>query len=208
MKKLEKILGVAFLIALILKLTLLPGGGILATFSLLILANLYFLFGFALFNQIALKDIFKGASYNGIPALRIIGAIGTGSALSVLCVGILFRLQHWPGASINIITGVIVSLIILIIVLIKYFKAKEQFYFRILKRLIILGGLGFILLNLSDSTIIKFQFRNHPDYIKAYELYIKNPQDETLRNNLDLEYYKATMSEKDYEIYLKSLNNQ
>ena len=208
MNRLEKILGLIVLIALILKLTLILGGGILIVLSLSILAIIYYPFGFALFNQIGFKQIFKKDSYKALSALRIIGAIGVGTALSIICVGLLFKLQHWPGSKINLLAGLITSLIILIIALIKYFKTKGDFYSRIIKRLIIIGGFGLIMLLISDLTIIKIQFRNHPDYIKAYELYMTNPQDESLIKNLDIEYHRATMSKEDFEMYLKYIEKK
>lgn len=208
MNKLEKILGLSFLIALILKWTLLPGGGILATFTLMILANLYFLFGFALFNQIELKSIVKSESYIGISALRLFGSFATGLALSTLCVGVLFKLQHWPGAKTNIILGLITSLIILIVALVKYYVSKEEIYTRIMKRLIILGGVGIFFLTVSDYSIIKIQFRNHPKYIKAYELYLTNPKDDSLRNNMYNEYQRTRLSNEEFEEYMKYNANQ
>ena len=87
-------------------------------------------------------------------------------------------------------------------------KIPINFYTGIIKRLIIIGGFGLIMILLSDLTIIKFQFRNHPDYIKAYELYMTNPQDESLIKNLDLEYHRATMSKEDFEMYLKYIEKQ
>jgi hypothetical protein len=203
MNKLEKILGLIVLVALIFKLTLITGGGILIVLSLSVLAIIYYPFGFALFNKIGFQQIFKRDSYKGLSALRIIGAIGVGTALSIICIGILFKLQHWPGSKINLLAGLITSLILLIIILIKYSKNKDDFYTMILKRLIIIGGFGLIMILTSDLTIIKIQFRNHPDYIKAFELYQINPNNESYQKNLEIEYHRATMSPKDFEFYME-----
>jgi len=203
MIKLEKILGVIALIGLILKLTLVTGGGTLLSLSLLTLACLYYPLGFALFNQIGFKKIFKKDSYKGLSALRIIGAIVAGMAISPICVGILFKIQNWTGADINLMAGLISTLIVMVVALFKYFKAKGEFYIGILKRIAIIGSLGLIFVCLSNLTIAKVRFRNHPDYIKAYEMYLDNPQDEQLRQKLHLEYLRATMSKEEVEIYLK-----
>ncbi len=152
MNKLEKIVGVIVLIALILKLTMIPGGGILIVLSLSILSIIYFPFGFALFNQIEIKRILKRDSYKGLSALRIVGAIGVGMALSLICIGILFKLQHWPGSTSNLLTGLFTSLIVLIIALIRYFKTKSDFYIRIIKRLLIIGGLALLIILVSNLT--------------------------------------------------------
>lgn len=203
MIKLEKILGIIAGIGLILKFTLIFGGGTLLTLSLSALACLYYPFGFALFNQIGFKEIFIKDSYKGLSALRVIGAIGAGTGLAAICIGILFKLQNWTGANTNLISGLVPTLIVLVIALVKYIKTKGVFYIRILKRIAIIGTLGLILFCLSNLTITKIRYRNHPEYIKAYELYLENPQNEEIRQKLHLEYCKATMSKEEYEIFLK-----
>ncbi|MDP4227049.1 MAG: hypothetical protein Q8910_11775 [Bacteroidota bacterium] len=203
MIKLEKILGIIVVIGLILKFSMISGGGILLTLSLMTLACLYYPLGFALLNQIGFKQIFKKEAYKGLSALRIIGAIGAGMAFSAICVGILFKLQYWTGANIYLIAGLVPSLIVLVIALIKYFKAKGEFYIGILKRIAIIGTFGLLFICISDLTIVKIQFRDHPDYIKAYEMYLDNPQDKELRQKLHVEHLKATMSKEEVEMYLK-----
>lgn len=204
MNKLEKIAAVVVLVALVLKLTLIPGGGILMVLSLSVLGFIYYPMGFALFNQIGFRQILKKDSYKGLSALRIMGAIGVGAALSVVCVGILFKLQHWTGSGFNLMVGLIVSSILLVVALIKYLATKAEFYRRIITRLVIIGGFGLMLILVPNLTIIKIQFRNHPGYIKAYELYLENPRDEALMKNLDIEYHRATMSKEEFEMYLKA----
>lgn len=208
MKKLETILGLSVLIAIVLKINLLPFGSILLMLSILILAIIYYPLGFALFNEIRLTQIFKKTSYKGLTALRIIGSILAGSSFSLICAGVLFKLNFWSGAQNILFLGLISTLIILILVLIKYFKTKSNFYKQLLIRILIIGGIGLITNLVSDLTIIKIQYRNHPDYIKAYELYKSNPQDELLNKNLKLEYFKATMSKEEYEVFLKNNENQ
>ena len=203
MIKLEKILGIIFLVGLIFKLTFITGASLLLTVSLLALACLYYPLGFAFFNQIGFRKILKKDSYKGLSKLRIIGAIVAGMSLSPICVGILYKIQNWTGANINLEIGLISTLIVLAIALFKYFKSKGEFYIRIFKRIAIIGSFGLIFLCLSNLTIAKIRFRNHPDYIKAYEMYLDNPQDEELRQKLHVEYLKATMSEEEVKMYLK-----
>jgi hypothetical protein len=206
MIKFEKILGIIALIGLILKITLISGGSILLTFSLMTLACLYYPFGFALFNKIGLRKIFIKESYRGLSVLKVIGSIAAGTGLSVICIGILFKLQYWKGADTNLISGLGTTLIILVVTLNKYLKTKGECYIRILKRIVIIGIVGLILICLPDLTIVKFQFRNHPEYIKAYELYKDNPNNEELRRDLHLEYIKATMSKEEYDYYNRHID--
>ncbi len=206
MQKLEKILGLIIIVCLILKLLLIPYSGILLTVTLMTLAIIYYPLGFAFFNEIRLRKILKKESYRGINALRIIGAIGVGIGLSILCIGILFKLQRWAYSDTNLKFGLFVTFIALIIVLIRISKVKDNFYKKILKRIIIVGGLGLFLLFVPELSIIKIQFRNHPNYIKAYEAYLKNPDNEEIRDKMYNELNKATMSEKEFEEYMKHRN--
>lgn len=147
MKKAEIILIIVAMLGVILSFIPVPGGNILTILSITFLACLYFYFGFALFNGIRLRDIFKKSSYQGISALRIIGAIVTGIAISMAIVGMEFRIMRWPGASIMLMVGGLGLCLLLITALIKYFSAKAPFYLNILKRAVpytILAILAFI----------------------------------------------------------------
>ncbi|NOX46290.1 MAG: hypothetical protein GXO89_04855 [Chlorobi bacterium] len=155
------------------------------------------------FSKVELRDIFKKDSYKGVSGLRVFGAIGVGMGLSAICLGILFKLEHWPGSNFNLMIGLVTTLIVSIIALIKFFKSKDNYYKQILKRTAIIGGLGLLLTAVPDLTLQKIQYRNHPEYIKAYEEYLSNQENKELKQKLELEYKKATMTEKEFEIYQK-----
>lgn len=203
MKKTEKILGLIFFLALILRLLNVPGNSFLATISALLLAYVYCFLSFVLFNDIPLKRIFKKESYKGLTAWRIIGTIWFGFALSALVVGILFKLLHLPEAEINIIFGLIASAIVFLIAGIRFFQTKKDFYKRIVLRFLLVGGLGLLILNTNEMTVIKIQYRNYPGYIEAYENYLKDPDNKELWFKLETERYKYVYGEKDYEYLLK-----
>lgn len=137
MKKSEKIFGILFAIALIFKLALFPGGGIISVISLTALSCVYFYFGFAFFNNIKLKNVFKRKSYEGISALRMIGSIGTGMVLSTVCLGILFKLSHYPGGGFMLNTGLSTTFIISTTLLIKYLRSERNLF------IMIGAGIGF-----------------------------------------------------------------
>ncbi|HON20965.1 MAG TPA: hypothetical protein PLW70_06510 [Bacteroidales bacterium] len=208
MIKLEKFLGIAAVIGLILKLIRIPGSMILLILILGALAFLYYPFGFALFNRIGFRQIFKKKSYEGLSALRIIGSIGAGMAFSAICMGILFKIQRWAGVNLMLIDGLVPTFIILIIALIKYFKTKGKFYIEILKRTAIIGALGLLFFYTSTLTIVKIRFRNHPDYIKAYEMYLNNPEDEELLQKLNREYLKTKEDKEEVEMYPEKKENK
>jgi hypothetical protein len=136
MKKLEKILVITASIALILKSLSILGMSLFLVIALMGLSTLYLYFGFAIFNQIEFKRVFKKDSYQNIATFRIIGAIGVGCSLSIICIGILFKIQHWFGSALYLYVGLSFAFVLLIIALIRFNKSKDDFYKSILIRLI------------------------------------------------------------------------
>ena len=143
MRKLELITGIILIIALTMHFFLIPWISILFLFSSMILICLYYPLGFAFFNRIPIKHIFKKDSYRDISALRIIGSIGAGLGLSATCAGVLFKLLHYPGAELILLVGIVVNSITLLLAMIRYSKSKDTFYTKIFKRIIVVGGFGF-----------------------------------------------------------------
>ncbi|WP_320018999.1 hypothetical protein [Labilibaculum manganireducens] len=205
MRKLEKIVGLLAIVSVILKFLLIPYSGISLSLSILTLAVLYYPLGFAFFNRIQLRQILKKESYNGKSTLKIIGAVGVGLALSILCIGILFKLQHYPFSLTILKAGMFLASIASLIVIVQLLKTKNSFYKKILNRVSIIGGISLLLLFVSDLNIVKIQYRNHPEYIKAYEAYLKNPDNEEIQKKLGIESHKATMSEQEFDEYRKSI---
>ena len=105
MKKLEKILVFIILLAMVMNLYLMPGGSSIAEISKVLLSLIYFPFGFAFLNQIPLRKMFRMDAYKELATLRLICTIGVGISLSAICIGILFKLNSWPGSNLDLIVG-------------------------------------------------------------------------------------------------------
>ncbi len=88
MKLTEKIFATLSLIGLTLNLLNIPGGTLLMIFSISMLSIIYMYFGFAFFNGIRLRHIFKKEAYKGVGVWRILGSIGTGITLSILLINV------------------------------------------------------------------------------------------------------------------------
>lgn len=208
MKLTEKILAVLITISLFLKLFLIPGGGVLLILAGETLIIMYFAFGFAFFNDVRLRHIFKKNAFAGTNKIRIIGGVGTGICLSNLLTGILFKLQYWPGANSMLLIALMPSFILMIIVLVKLLTKADRYYQKVQWRMVIIGTFSLILFFLPTIELVKLQYRNSPSYIKAFEennLYPTNVSE----RKLDLEYHRACMNEEDfkqYEEYLKQQN--
>jgi len=190
MKKAELVILTLSLIALGLNLLLVPGSGVVAVVGISVLSVIYFYLGFAFFNNIRLRSIFKKESYKGVGTLRIVGALGAGFAISTTAIGILFKFQSWPGVEFTLGAGLAGLFIVTVIGLIKFAKNKSAFYTKIFKRVAIFGVLGILLLAIPAASWVELKYRNHPDYVEAYKKSLADPDNEELRNNLEAERQK------------------
>ena len=166
MKKVEKILAALALIGLVMKFLLIPGHGLLLVFPLCFLSIIYFFLGFALFNDIPLRKMFKKESYQAISSAKLIGTIGLGFSFSELTFGMLFKIQNYPGSTTQLIGGLFFTIIILIIALVQYGKNKAAFYKSIFFRISIIGSLGLITLLTPKDWLMKVTHRDDPEYIE------------------------------------------
>jgi uncharacterized membrane protein len=128
MKKLEMILILGAIIGLLLMLFNTPLDSLIASVFFITLSCLYYILGFALFNNIPARKIFKADSYKGIGTWRILIAIGTGIALSILTIGFMFTILNYPVAKTLLVVGIVLGAIIIILALIKNAQEKNQFY--------------------------------------------------------------------------------
>ena len=115
MKLIEIISSVLFLVGIILKFTELPGSYILIMFSLSLLALYYFLFGFAIFNDIKIKNIFRTSRYRTNTFLQFIFSIFLGLSLSVILYGIMYKILRWSIQIDLLLIGLIITLTITVL---------------------------------------------------------------------------------------------
>ena len=203
MKLTEKILIALAVIIAVLKFFFIPGSGVFMVLIFCLLSSLYFYCGFALFNNIRLRLIFKKDAYADVSTGRIIGGIALGLSLSFAVIGFLFKAQHWPGANSHLIISIFSGVVILIISFIKYFKSKANYYKNAIIKISISTSLSILMLLIPNLTFVKIKFRNHPKYIEVYERYEKDPSNIDLANELWLEYNRATLNEEEFKYYLE-----
>jgi hypothetical protein len=190
MKKTELILGILSLISVGLNLFLVFGGQVLSMLTLSILSVIYFVFGFALFNDIRFRDIFNAKSFQGISTTRIIGSIAAGISLSITLVGILFKIQSLPGATFELMSGLFFLIIVSIIGAAQFLRTKSKFYIGIFKRALLIGGFGLTLILLPKGAFIDFKYRNHPSYAQALKNVVSNPLNPEFQAKLQEERQK------------------
>ena len=141
MKKLELILNIVGIISSLTVSLNVSGTAEICILSLLALSMLYYLFSFALLSNIPFRKLFKKASYKGISALRIIGSILFGFAISPAVIGVLFATMGYKGAYEMLLIGGISMGIAVLPVLYKYIQQRGIFYQGVIIRSIIWGGL-------------------------------------------------------------------
>lgn len=100
----------------------------------------YYIFGFAVFNNIPLSKLTKKESYQLIEIKRIVLSIISGWAFSTIIVGIIFKLFDWGFGDTIIIIGLIVNLASLTYSIFKYISNKSPFYLGLIIRGMIYGG--------------------------------------------------------------------
>jgi hypothetical protein len=203
MKLTEKILIALAVIIAVLKFIFIPGSGVFIVLVFCLLSSLYFYFGFALFNNIKLRHIFKKDSYADVSTGRIIGGIALGLSLSFAVIGFLFKAQHWPGTSFHLIISIFSGVVILIISLFKFFNTKAIYYKNAIIRIGIATSISILMLAIPNLTFVKIRFRDHPKYIEVYERYLKDPSNIDLANELWLEYERATLNEGEFKHFLE-----
>jgi hypothetical protein len=111
--KTEKVFVCITILGLILKYLHIPGGGPILVLSLLSLALIYFPFGFYFLSDKSIK------TNTGI-------SVVFGWLLSVVFIGILFRVMHWPGAAPMAIVGTITAIPLAIFSYIKHQKSNQE----------------------------------------------------------------------------------
>lgn len=191
MKKAEIYLALLALLALIFKLTLIPGAGIVTMLSLSILGMMYYFLGFALFNGIKLRAILKSSSYTNITAAKIIGAVLTGWVLSMALIGIMFRLQLYPGGHNLLFLGLIGMMAIIVVSIIaRLIAGQSRIFPRILKRIAVVAAVSALLYITPTDTLLDLQHRNNPEYRDALKNAMANPDNEQYQEKLEEEREK------------------
>jgi len=184
MKKTELILGIISIFGLVLRLLQVPGSGILIMFTVTTLSIFYYIFGFAIFNNIGFRGIFNKESYKKTNKKKIIGTIGLGWSISIIIIGGLFKIQLYQGASIQLLFGLILIIILFLIALTRYLKNRSVYYQRVFKRIIIFGSLGLVLYLTPYATLVDIYFKDKPAYAELYKKVLENPKDIEIREQL------------------------
>jgi len=109
MRKIEIILGIAAIIAIFLKQSGITTNNSVILVPIGLLAYLYLFFGFALFNDIRFRTIFKKQAYKNSNVGKTILGIALGASLFILLTGILFKQFAWKNADPQLTIGLLLT---------------------------------------------------------------------------------------------------
>jgi glucan phosphoethanolaminetransferase (alkaline phosphatase superfamily) len=188
MKLIERACLTLSLLGILLKLLLIRSGNPVLIISASLLSFVYFYFGFALLNGIGFRAMFKKASYANISTGRILGAIGVGFFLSIILIGLLFKLMIWNGAQEMITigaTGLFMVLLAACVVMVIKRKSLDSFY----KGIFVRGGVALLLAVIVFLTpgrsLIRIYHRDNPAFAELMIKALENPQDEELQKQYE-----------------------
>lgn len=191
MRILEKILLCFLFLGVFFKVMHYPGASVLLVLSLGSLSMLYFGFSFLLLNKIRTRNAFKVASYNNVSGLRLLGSVFLGLLFSQALIGLLFRIQLYPGASVMLLTACFGLGIAIVILTIFAIIGRSGFTRDNVIRLVVITFFAFFFNQVSEIQVVKFYYQeNAPDYVKAYENHLLNPEDKESERQLELERRK------------------
>ncbi|WP_226294376.1 GldL-related protein [Aquimarina algicola] len=163
-----------------------PFGSIILILSLLSLSSIYFFLGFWLFHHHRFGLIFnKKSSF-----AKVIGRIATGIGISIVILGIMFKLFRWPFANQNLMIGLCFCTLIMILSLIMFIAKKDIFYKTIAIRTVFYVLIGLLLLLLPSYTFIKIKYRDYPKYIEVVKKLEADPNNILLQQEEEKEYNK------------------
>jgi hypothetical protein len=169
-------LSITIFLGLLIKYLHWPGGGVVIVFAFSLLAMLYFPGGFYFFSDKKIK--------NSNLALSII----SGMFLSITLVGILFKIQYWPGANVNLKVGCITAPILLAVIIFMKSKAAENlntYYKNMMTRTGVLSILGLLFFFTSTETLVHIQYGEDPEVARLKTLIYTTENREQYKQELD-----------------------
>lgn len=192
----ERILLAVFISSFLMSLHLVVGTDILLVLSGTALSLFYFLLSLALFTKVPIRQIFKNGSLEAFSKSYVLMSILLGLGLSEACLGILFRALYLPGGDFLLLIASVVLSIAFVYGLMHYQKHKKLHYKHFMQR-----AFGFLLVSIClylipNRAIVHYKYSEYPEYLKAREAAMAQPENEALWEKLDKEAEKINKPKK------------
>ena len=189
MRKLEIAFFISSVAALVAKFVHVPGSGIWFTLSMLALASLYFGGSIAIMPNISLAraaEILQDPRRNKPLLLAAIA----GFSLAAVSIGVLFSFQVWPGAKINLIIGLLVSIAMAAIVRFQHRRIPDTIYVSAFKRLVVGVLISVSMLYIPLKFWLNIQYPHNPEYVEALLQANEQPYNKELWEKVHTEQQK------------------
>jgi hypothetical protein len=115
-------------------------------------------------------------------------SIVSGAALSIIPMGILFKMMHWPGANFMLLIGLTISPFVFAVIYIYKSKADESlqvYYKNMLLRSGVLGVLAAAFFFTSTPMLLRVQYRGDPEMARLKILHYTHPDNDDYRKQHD-----------------------
>ena len=187
-KKLEIIGIIMSLAGIVFKLLHLPGAGFLMIIGMSGLAMCYFLMSHPISQGNALnEDESKDSKDDSTTGILVKAA---GMALSVAVLGILFKMQSYPGASFMLMVGTLSLIVIGVVGWFKYHQNRSPHMGRLLIRILVIGSLSGLLYSIPRELWLEIKYPDNPEYRQAVIDRWADPSSIELQNKEMEEYAK------------------
>ena len=125
-----------------------------------------------------------------------------GIALSVAVIGMLFKIQFYPGGEFMLLIGVIALIAMGGLALYKFSQSRSIHLRDMLVRFVIIGSLAATLYAIPNETLFTWSYPNNPEYVKAMINTLSDPENREFQIQENIEYAKMRGYEYD------TLNNK
>ena len=112
------------------------------------------------------------------------GTKAAGYALAIALIGILYKIQLYPGSEFMLIVGTISLIILGILAFVRYNESKSEYVRNLLIKIAIVGSLSALLLAIPKGKILEHRFPDSPEYVKAKVNLWADPSNEKLQNKV------------------------
>jgi hypothetical protein len=178
----EKIVAAFILLGFIFRFFHIPGSAIILTVSLMTISMIYFGGAFYFFCDQRLK--------NQNIALSIV----SGFFLSLVQIGILYKVLFWPGGQIFLFLSIISTPVLLALTFFLKTKAAgnlNKYYKNMLLRIGVWALLTVFFYFIPAESLIKYEYKNDPERARLMILTLKEPSN----LNYQKQYYEYMMHE-------------
>lgn len=145
MKRFEIVLGIIFFVGAFLTRFQFPGALFLTFCTGFLLSVFYFIFSFAIMNNIKASCLFTKSSYSMTSAINLILAIIYGWIYSLFITGIFHIILKWENGHSFFVAGIFLMLLVLILSIVLWANHQTFFFKRLVIRTTIILICGILM---------------------------------------------------------------